>query len=151
MNRMIDYFRELERFHDRVAEALESGQIEDPEIDMGPDAKMTLSAHLERCEAARPAQPVPYDLDTELMAVISTGHLPYREAQSVTQGLKDGPLIGMEREEGFLILADPLHSDDKHAFPQLDSILDCFHKRGFEWVLFDRDGAKVEAFPVFDW
>ncbi|WP_019022933.1 hypothetical protein [Thioalkalivibrio sp. ALE23] len=151
MNRMIDYFRELERFRDRVAEALESGQIEDPEIDMGPDAKMTLSAHLERCEAARPAQPVPYDLDTELMAVITTAHLPESEVQKAPYALKRGTLIGMEREEGFLISTWPFLSDDNQTFPQMNAIRQCFHERGIEWVMFDRDGNEVEAFPTYEW
>ncbi len=85
----------------------------------------------------------------ERMAVLSTGHLPQKEAVLVTKMLKSGDLIGMEREEGWLLHTRTSNTSD--LLTALTYILGFAAGQGFVWVLFDRDAEPADEFEVYDW
>ncbi|WP_304526773.1 hypothetical protein [Halomonas sp. I5-271120] len=91
-----------------------------------------------------PAAPV---IPEERMGVLSTAHVSYEESLLIPVLLASGALIGMEREEGWLVHTSKPHDDA----PNLAYIQGYMQSKGFQWILFDRDASGVEVFSTFDW
>jgi len=84
----------------------------------------------------------------EPMAIVSTAHLPPQEASEIIPAkIKRRELIGMEREEGFLLCTNQLDPD----LVVMSSLLGFFKGRGFNWVMFDCDADMVDDLPEYEW
>lgn len=103
------------------------------------------------------------NLEVEEMWVLSTAHLPEKEASFLTDNDRL-PFYCLQREEGWFIpvtenvFEAPLHWWVTHL-PWLFQILEDAKGLGFGWVLLDRDGPVTKerfgedrhVLPVFDW
>lgn len=83
----------------------------------------------------------------ERMAVLSTAHLAHEEVGRIADAFDTHALIGMGRDEGFLIHTD---SPSEH-FPHLAFVQGYLLGAGFVWALFDRDAMEVDELPTHHW
>lgn len=87
----------------------------------------------------------------ERMAVLSTGHVPFEESIHIGVLIDDGDIIGMCRDEGWLVHTTPLRESCRGLVPQLNYVLGYLRAKGFDWVLFDRDAGGTDELDAYDW
>lgn len=85
------------------------------------------------------------------MAVLSTGHVPFEESIHIGVLIDDGDIIGMCRDEGWLVHTTPLRESCRGLVPQLNYVLGYLRAKGFDWVLFDRDAGGTDELDAYDW
>lgn len=85
--------------------------------------------------------------------VISTAHVSEADAKRITEGLEDGSINGMQRNEGWLIHIETNLKDREYVknTPSLVEALNYFKQYGFYWLMFDADASKVLGLPTYDW
>ncbi len=89
--------------------------------------------------------------------VISTAHISAEDEKLISKALKDRDLVGMQRDEGWLIHIESNIESDLIKF-ELGTLADVLvhfsegdHKDAFEWVLFDCDADVVPELPTYNW
>jgi hypothetical protein len=90
-------------------------------------------------------------------AVVSTGMMTHADMHKMkfdAKGLDpEGPII-IDYEIGFFVYAwheDEITDNFKKYSPQVQQIMEEAHKQGITYVMFDRDGPKIEGLNVYDW
>lgn len=91
-----------------------------------------------------PAKPL---IPMERMAVLSTGHVTFEDSKLITPAIRNGRIIGMWRDHGWLIHVD---SEDE-GLSSLRAVLSTAKDCGFHWVLLDSAGDQIAELPSYDW
>lgn len=72
----------------------------------------------------------------ERMAVLSTGHVPFEESIHIGVLIDDGDIIGMCRDEGWLVHTTPLRESCRGLVPQLNYVLGYLRDMGYRIFAF---------------
>ena len=83
----------------------------------------------------------------ERIGVLSTAHIPEGEAPQIADRLAAGQLVGMQREEGFILFTDIQHED----VPVTAALLEKARHNGFDWLMLDADGDILDELPTYNW
>lgn len=89
----------------------------------------------------------PLAIPGETMAVLSTSHLTLEDSKRITPAIESGLIIGMYRDHGWLI-----HTGSGNGgVESLGAILNLVLPQGFDWLLLDCDGTRIDELPHYDW
>ena len=91
------------------------------------------------------------NIQTQKIAVISTSHIDAYEMHILLQLLNNDEVPGMLFDGGWIISTAPLNHVAEIAVPGLKHIVEFFSDKGFDWVMFNKNGSELDELPVYDW
>ena len=89
--------------------------------------------------------------DIEAVAVLSTAHLPQHEARTIEALIAENVLIGMQREEGFMLFNRQSNKLEDYSLDNLHFLLNLAQHESVDWLMFDRDGPELPSIKTWHW
>ena len=87
----------------------------------------------------------------EAVAVLSTAHLPQHEARTIEALINENVLIGMKRDEGFMLFNRQTNQLEDYSLDNLHFLLNLAQQESVDWLMFDRDGPELPAVKTWQW